>query len=211
MLTQPIFTKTGNLRTGTASFFRFLEVCNIPAHTAFPASDQLLSLWALWLSAEGKAYDTVKNYLYDISTYQIAGLGGPSINRCNLPLFNMALKDIKKQPRSGSPLVRFPIERRHLEVIRSALDISTPEGATIWAACCAAFYGLMRVAEFTTKDNHPFEPAWQAKRRDFSTGQDTNNRRDKVCRSEVLGYDPYTMYCSGVGADVGIAQKQFMY
>jgi hypothetical protein len=92
MLTQPILTKAGNLHTGTASFFRFLEACNIPAYAAFPASDQLLSLWALWLSPEGKAYDTVKNYLCDIATYQIACFGGPSINRSNLPLLNMALK-----------------------------------------------------------------------------------------------------------------------
>jgi hypothetical protein len=171
-------TKTGNLRTGAAAFFRFLRTYNISAADAFPLSDHLLAYWAHWLAAEGKSYDSIKGYFYDVVAYQVSWLGGPPVDRATLALFNLVLKEVKQRPRPpGTALLRLPIERHHLAAIRASLDICSARGATIWAACCAAFYGLLRVGEFTTKDGLPFNPAWQAKRGDLVRGWDPVNKR----------------------------------
>ena len=171
-------TKAGNLRTGAAAFFRFLRTYGIPPSDVFPLSDRLLAYWAHWLAAEGKSYDSIEGYLYDVVAFQVARLRGPSIARSALPLFNLVLREVKLRPRSpGLALQRLPVERRHLAVVRDSLDIHSVRGATLWAACCAAFFGLMRVGEFTTKDGFPFDPSWQAKRGNLSLGLDAAHGR----------------------------------
>lgn len=172
-------TSAGNLWPGAASFLAFLETIPANPAEAFPLSDHVLYLWALWLADAGKSPDTVKSYFNDAVAYQLSQWGGALVDRASFPLFGLVLKHLQKQPRqpAAAPLVRHPIERQHLAVIRNALDISTPRGAVLWAACCAAFYGLMRVGEFTTKDALPFSPAWQATRKDFQRGWDPVHRQ----------------------------------
>jgi len=154
---------------------RFLTAYNIVESAVFPLRDDFLSHWALWLANEGKPYSTITNYFYDLAAYQVAHWRGPALRRNTLPLFDAILKTIRAKPPPAvhPPLDRRPITRHHLHIIRSSLNISTPLDATIWAAACSAFYGLMRVGEFTTRDGMPFDPSWQARRRDFQRGWDS--------------------------------------
>lgn len=168
-------TKAGNFKTGAAAFLRFIKTYGISLPEAFPVSDRLLAYWAHWLAAEGKSYNSIKGYFYDLVGLQLSYLQGPTIDRSTTPLFNLVLKELKSSPHPS--LLRLPIERQHLALIRSSLDINSPEGATIWAACCSAFYGLMRIGEFTTKDGLLFSPSWQAKRSDCTKGWDPESKR----------------------------------
>ena len=78
------------------------------------------------------------------------------------PRLNYVLKGIRKsyaithQPRERLPIT-FPIMTRLQTVFSKHPD--NYRDVMIWAACCLAYFGLLRVSEFTTSSPDDFDPS----------------------------------------------------
>ena len=74
-------------------------------------------------------------------------LGSPDPTRGASRLARL-LRGIRRS-RSSSTLIRLPITNRLMGVLFSALSAPSFDQVMFWAACCTAFFGFLRVSEFT--------------------------------------------------------------
>jgi hypothetical protein len=82
---------------------------------------------AHWLAAEGKSYDYQRLFL------RCRRLSSRAFSRAIRRSHGPSSLQSRSRP-AGSTLHRLPIERRHLAMIRTSLDISSVRSATMWAA-----------------------------------------------------------------------------
>lgn len=108
-------------------------------------------LFASWLAQiEHLSPATISVYLSAIRSSHIElGLPDPTANCLRLP---RVIRGIKRTMVSRqSP--RLPITKTLLKVIYSSLDMQQVDHVMFWAACCVAFFGFLRVSEFTTESS----------------------------------------------------------
>ena len=76
------------------------------------------------------------------------GLGDPLANTLRL---ERVLRGIKRSQASRGPPrpPRLPVTRDTMLTIRSVLDLSAPDNRMLWAAACTAWFGFLRISEFT--------------------------------------------------------------
>ena len=112
-------------------------------------------LFASWLAQiEHLSPQTITVYLSAVRSYHIDhGYQDPLANQLRLPRL---LKGIKRLM-IARPSPRMPVTKEILHVIYSSLDLTNPDHLMFWAACTLAFYGFLRVSEFTT--NSAFDPS----------------------------------------------------
>ena len=84
----------------------------------------------------------------------------PDINLLLTPRLQQILKGIQKsQSVTHLPKVRLPITLEMMESIKR-LILQMPKTYTnsmIWVACCLAFFGFLRVSEFTIPSDSQFD------------------------------------------------------
>ena len=74
----------------------------------------------------------------------------PLIGSCRIPMALKGAKRVNAKPGSN----KLPITPLILAAIKSCLDLSLFDDKMFWAACCTAFFGFLRAAEFTaSKDD----------------------------------------------------------
>ena len=110
-------------------------------------------LFASWLAQiENLSPATISVYLSAVRSSHIdLGFPDPMANCLRLP---RVLRGIKRTM-AGRQSPRLPITKALLHVIHSSLDMQNADHVMFWAACCVAFFGFLRVSEFTT--NSPFD------------------------------------------------------
>ena len=132
---------------------RFVEFCSSfsllhPSGSPYPASDAILELFASFLSSS-VSHQTIKCYLAAVRSLHIEqGLGDPLANTLRL---ERVLRGIKRSQASRGPPrpPRLPVTKDTMLIIRSMLDLSIPDSCMLWAAACTAWFGFLRVSEFT--------------------------------------------------------------
>ena len=105
-------------------------------------------LFASWLAqVEHLSPATISVYLSAVRSSHIdLGFPDPMANCLRLP---RVLRGIKRTV-AGRQSPRLPITKALLNVIHSSLDMQNADHVMFWAACCVAFFGFLRVSEFTT-------------------------------------------------------------
>ena len=117
------------------------------SYPSFPTSEWLLMLFATWLAQSRRlAPPSVSAYIAAVRSWHI-DLGSPDPTRGASRLARL-LRGIGRS-RSSPTLIRLPTTNRLMGVRFSALFAPSIDHAMFWAACCTAFFGFLRVSEFT--------------------------------------------------------------
>ena len=130
--------------TGQRLFFQFCLQSRIDP---LPTTEWSLMLFATWLvSARRLAPSSVSVYLAAVRSLNIdRGFPDPMVST---PRLHRLIRGIKRSA-APSRLSRLPITAPLLSVIHRSLALDLFDHRMFWAACCLAFFGFLRVAEFT--------------------------------------------------------------
>ena len=137
---------------------KYATFCMDTYHQLHPICEDTLLLFVTYLAQQHLSYPTIQVYLSAVRHNQITtGKSWPTA----APRLNYVLKGIRKssaitnQPKERLPIT-FPIMTRlHAVFSRTSGDFTD---IMIWAACCLAYFGLLRVSEFTTSSPNLYDP-----------------------------------------------------
>ena len=126
-----------------------------PGGSPFPASEEALVWFVAYLS-QSVAYGTIKSYLSAVRSHHVDY--GLDVT----PFLSLRLKRIRYGARrlsAPSQDRRLPITPRILLDIFRTVDLQDYNDSLHWAACCLAFFGFLRCAEFTIPSSSSFDPS----------------------------------------------------
>ena len=105
-------------------------------------------LCAAWLAQRQKlSSSTVTSYLAAVRSLHVAlGLPDPTLGSHRL---HRLLRGIRRQGPLSSHSSRLPVTNRIMVILAQSLRDSSFNRVMFWAACCTAFFGFLRVSEFT--------------------------------------------------------------
>lgn len=151
--------------TGQRIYFEF---CGSLGVTGFPSSEWLLMLFPTWLFfSRGLAPSSITTYLSAVrSLHLLYGFPDPLRGSDRLARLFRGIRRSYVAPTCG----RLPINNRLLRLIRQALAIPAFDNIMFWAACCTAFFGFLRVSEFTCTG--AFDPSTHLSLADVTVADD---------------------------------------
>lgn len=144
-------------RAYTASLQKYITFCYQTRQQAVPATEETLLLFATHLAQQGLSHSTIQVYLSAVRYFHIAAGEYSTSTTQTTPRMNQLLKGIRKsQAMTRQSTQRQPITFQIMESLYTVLSKHTGGyyNMMIWAACCTAYFGLLRVSEFTSPANH---------------------------------------------------------
>lgn len=126
-----------------------------PSGSPCPVNEWTLCLFATFL-ANTVQYSTIKVYLSAVRSLHVdQGFSDPLVNCLRL---QRVLRGIKRT-QGDSSSQRLPITDEIMAVIFKALDVTMADHCMFWAACCLAYFGFLRSAEFTVPNLASYSPS----------------------------------------------------
>lgn len=158
--------------SGLLVFHIFCDSCDIPEGQRCPASSILLL--AFIANCTGLySSRTLENYLYGIRAWHLLH-GLPWLT--DQTQITLALEGAKcLAPPQSSHLKRSPFTIDLLVEIRSALNLSTPLHAAVYACLTTSFFAIARTGEFTVNSLSCFDPLQHVKCMDMRHKTDHNS------------------------------------
>ena len=146
--------------TYSAGQHKFISFCKSARLTPVPASESTLLLFAAYLANMNISYATIKIYLSAIRHMHVTAGMHSFFNLQLTPRLQLILKGIQKsQSVTHPPRVRLPITIGIMKGIMHLISQKpkTYNNSMMWAACCLAFFGFLRVSEFTIPSYTQFD------------------------------------------------------
>ncbi len=139
---------------------KYLKVCSAAKLTPVPASEDTLCHFAATLATEGLRHRTIKSYMAGICHWHISdGRGDPFA--VGLHRLHYVMRGVKRaEGRVGvAKQEGRPITPCLLLKIKSVWDPKANDADVVmlWAACCLAYFGFMRVGELTVPNDEAYE------------------------------------------------------
>jgi len=117
-----------------------------------PATESTLTLFVTHLATAGTSQASIKVYLSAVRHFHVRKGLHDLFSQQLTPRLQITLKGIKKhQALTHPPRVCLPITIQILNQFRRTLlhKNSSYSEVRLWAMCCLAFFGFLRVSEFT--------------------------------------------------------------
>jgi hypothetical protein len=173
--TRESLSDTTSVGSALRKLHIFYDIFSVPESEWLPASPALLHSFALWAAAdpdpldpgfpslvpwETVAAETVGKYLSGKRAWHIAQGWPPPLSDADAERIQFSLRGLAKMQKSRrSRPPRPPITITMMRALRLSLDLSNSFDACVWAACCCAFWGLMRFGEVTVRSRAAFSPS----------------------------------------------------
>ena len=173
----------------------FINFCEMtgrvhPNVSPFPTEEWTLCLFATQLSASLQP-PTIKVYLSAVRSLRIErGYADPLKDCLRLQHVVKGIKRCK-----GSSLDRrLPITPHILRNLFSGLNLSNFDDLMFWGACCLAFFGFLRSAEFTLQPGTVFSSSHHLSVADVTVDRRNNPSSIQVC-IKASKTDPFRNGC----------------
>ena len=150
-------------KTYKAGENRYIGFCQRYSIVPLPVSESGLCKFVTFLAEQGLKYSTIKTYLAGIRYLHIrSGLQEPfhGVHMPRLEYTTRGIKRFQAQSMTGGRTrlpITPPIMRQMKEVWLSTAMGS--ETKMVWAACCIAFFGFLRIGEMTAPDVGSYDPS----------------------------------------------------
>lgn len=182
---------TGNYGSGLRKFHVFCDIFSIPETERLPASFQLLHSFALWAATDPDSMDpdlaastqfepvsdsSLRKYLAAVRAWHIAQGWPAPLSEAEHDRINWSLRGLANIQGSRKRPVRPPITLPMLRALQTALTLSKPFDACIWAMATCAFWGLMRFGEVSVVSRGAFNPTKHLTRADVFSGRDQDGQ-----------------------------------
>ena len=150
------------LRSYQSGIKRYREFCIKLNKLPFPESEDVLSAFVAMLAEEGLSYSSIRLYLSAIRYHHIkSDLGEPGISA--MPRLAYIVKGVKREgvyTQSTKPQrERQPITpdtlKKMFTIWNGRSDLV--DAKMLWAAACTAFFGFLRIGEFTSPTVSTFD------------------------------------------------------
>ena len=132
----------------------YLDFCRRQRHDPLPPSEQLL-IWFLTARADTISWKTAQVYMSGLRTFFIEhGFSNPFKE---FDLLRLTLQGLKREQGQQPRRPRKPITPSLLKQLSERLhhdQASDHDKAMLWAAFTTAFFGFLRVSEFTSQGQH---------------------------------------------------------
>jgi len=173
--------------SGVRSYVNFCERSGL---TPFPVLESSLCFFAVFSYNRGLASKTIKVYITGV-LHQNTMLGS-SAPLSLMPVLHRVIRGIRRR-QGNSPIrkPRKPITTAHLLTISRFLSVSGHSVHDIYmllAACFTAFFGLLRVSEFSCPTHSSYDPAIHLLRSDITFNPDFSMMSLRIKASKT---DPF--------------------
>lgn len=154
----------GTVRNLQSHWKKYFAFCRIYHLDPLPASPFTLSAFLTYLSCTTTSFQFVINQLHSIRIlHSCHGFPCDAADSFSIALTKKGLKRIM----GARPHQKHPITINLLHQIRSALQVSIPFHAAIWALFLVAFFSFLRKSNLTAPMATSFDPARHLTRSDF--------------------------------------------
>jgi len=136
---------------------RFQSFCHAIQASSSPASEVTLILFAVHLASEKISYVV---YLAAVRNTHVAAELHSHFQQQLTPRLHVTLKGIKKRQATTQPARTRLLNMLDIMSSIKKLLSSQPNSylyIMIWEACCLAFFGFLRVSEFTVPGDNQFD------------------------------------------------------
>ena len=168
--------------TYSAGWKRFTSFCAEFGLLSTPASEHTLLLFVTSLAVSNLSYGTIKVYLSAVRHIHVLSGFHTDLNNQFTPRLQLALVGIKRSQAAASPQrTRLPITLQIMQKAKHLLSQkSSYDNTMLWAACCLAFFGFLRVSEFTVPTQHDYDASTHLSLSDISVDNRNNPQLIKV-------------------------------
>ena len=148
---------TATRKAYTVGLHKYNTFCREINQPPIPVRKDTLLLFVTYLAQQNLSYATIQVYLSAVRYCHITTSESTTLRT---PRLNYVLKGIRKtcsmnhQPREREPITFQIMERLHTVLSKHPGNY---KDIMIWAACCLAYFGLLRVSEFTTSSPDYFD------------------------------------------------------
>ena len=180
-------------RSYKAGIRQYHKFCRQSSLRSIPTFEKTILLFSTHLAIHGLSYATIKVYLSAVRHAHVTEGYYNIFDSRFTPRVQQLLKGIRKESSiTKSTRKRLPITMGIMQKIKHLLtkQPATYQSKMLWADCCVAFFGFLRVSEFTVTSQHSYDQAYHLSLADLTLDNRCSPTTVQLCIKQSKT-DPY--------------------